>query len=392
MNSPFPILDPHSLDSLSVLNSLADGVYITDLSRRIVFWNRAAERITGWTSSKVLGRSCRDNLLVHVDKDGHPLCGEEYCPLHRAIVTATPSAKPLLVFARAENGQRLPVEVSVAPLRDIDGRVIGGIEVFRNATDLMADLWRARVIQQGILGLKPPTEPRLQISVRYAPEEVVGGDFYHVEALDADRYAIMLADVMGHGVAAALYCMQLRAMWNDLRQDLPHPATFLARLNARLHALTRDQGYFATAVCMVVNARTGELRYVRAGGPSPLLLRSDRTFRWLDAHSVAIGLTPDAAFREKEDQIQPGDSLLFFTDGAVEVLNSEQVELGERGLANIALATIQPDGTLDLGEIEQALIRFSGRIRLEDDLTLLALRWQPWAFGRQPAAPLAETP
>jgi PAS domain-containing protein len=70
-----------------LLNSLADGLYVTDLDRRILFWNSAAERITGWAAQEVVGRTCFDNILCHVDKDGHALCGQEYCPLPRSIVT-----------------------------------------------------------------------------------------------------------------------------------------------------------------------------------------------------------------------------------------------------------------------------------------------------------------
>ena len=75
-----------------LLNLLADGAYITDTDRRIVFWNQAAQRITGWGAAEVVGRRCQENILVHVDKDGHPLCGHEHCPLHRSIVTGQPSA------------------------------------------------------------------------------------------------------------------------------------------------------------------------------------------------------------------------------------------------------------------------------------------------------------
>ena len=71
----------------TILDCLADGAYATDTDRRILFWNRSAERITGWKREDVVGRRCRDNILVHVDIDGHPLCRTEFCPLHRATAT-----------------------------------------------------------------------------------------------------------------------------------------------------------------------------------------------------------------------------------------------------------------------------------------------------------------
>ena len=109
--------DPRSFmaefDAPELMNLMADGAYITDTERRIVFWNQAAQRITGWTESEVVGRSCYDNILVHLDKDGHSLCGHEHCPLHRSIVVGQPSPEPLLVFAMHRTGARIPVEVTV---------------------------------------------------------------------------------------------------------------------------------------------------------------------------------------------------------------------------------------------------------------------------------------
>lgn len=185
--------------------------------------------------------------FVHVDKDGHELCGQEFCPLHRSIVTGERSDEPLVVFAKKKTGDRVPVEVTVAPIRDAAGRIRGGIELFRDLTAASDDLVRARMIQDSELRCPPPSDGRVTFEVLYTPCDVVGGDFYRVERLDADRYAVIVADVMGHGVAAALYTMQLRSLWDDLRSQLAEPAVFLERINSRLHALVREAGYFATA-------------------------------------------------------------------------------------------------------------------------------------------------
>ncbi len=75
----------------TIIDSLSDGVYVCDLDRRITHWSKSAERITGWRAEDIVGSHCYDNILSHVDKDGHHLCGEEYCPLHRAMVTGKAS-------------------------------------------------------------------------------------------------------------------------------------------------------------------------------------------------------------------------------------------------------------------------------------------------------------
>ena len=136
------------IDIRTIVDSLSDGVYVCDLERRITYWSKSAERITGWPPEDVLGRPCFDNILCHIDKDGHQLCGQEYCPLHRSIVTGTGSSGSLLVFAQSKDGRRVPMLVSVAPLRNAAGDVIGGVETFQDASDMVHDLERARAIQQ----------------------------------------------------------------------------------------------------------------------------------------------------------------------------------------------------------------------------------------------------
>ena len=168
-----------------ILDSLSDGVYVCDRERRIVFWSKAAERITGWQPGDVVGRRCLDDVLCHVDKDGHRLCGEEFCPLHRAMVTGATSTVPLIVFAQGKEGNRIPMQVTVAPIRDPAGEIIGGVETFRDVSALLADLERAKRIQALSLETDLPEDPRVRFSTYYVPHDLVGGDFYAIKQLDS---------------------------------------------------------------------------------------------------------------------------------------------------------------------------------------------------------------
>lgn len=90
---------PNEIDDLllsaeKILDCLSDGVYVCDRERRIVYWNKSAQRIMGWNSDEVVGRRCLEDLPCHVDKDGHRLCGNEHCPLHRAMVTGSVTREP----------------------------------------------------------------------------------------------------------------------------------------------------------------------------------------------------------------------------------------------------------------------------------------------------------
>lgn len=369
MSAAFSSLTLGTLHAPEILNALPDGVYITDTDRKIIFWNHAAERITGWDPSEVIGRNCSDNILVHVDKDGHKLCGEEYCPLHRSIVTGMPSGQALLVYAQHRSGRRVPVEVSVSPIRDSGGQIVGGIELFRDLSLSVEDMIRAKLIQSSELASTVPADNRVAFDVRYTPNDIVGGDFYRIERLDNDTYGILVADVMGHGVAAALYTMQLRSLWEDGRQDLNSPSKFLMKMNHRLHILAGDAGYFATAVYATLNASSGDLLYARAGHPPPLLIHDGGSTTPLDNPQPSLGMLADFEYEDNTAHMDCGESLMLYTDGAIEIEGKNGTELGVEGLSNLLR-----DPTLrSPARLEEQLLTYSSSIHLPDDLTLLCV-------------------
>jgi len=372
MIAPSPQLD--TLSTYGLLDALPDGAYLTDRDRRIIFWNSAAERITGWSREEVVGLHCADNILVHVDKDGHQLCAHTNCPLYRAMETGTSSEHPILVFAQSKSGSRIPVEVSVAPLRDTDNEVIGGVEIFRDMTSTVRDLNRARDIQKQSLQFTPISDPRLQIAALCTPHDLIGGDFLHVESLDVDRYAVFLADVTGHGVAAALYTMQLRSLCEEHRDKFSSPVDFLAALNTRLHTLGNQNDYFATAAHFVINAATGAVNYACAGHESPLLVQPDSIIIQLNHKDPCLGLFSDTTFHGNRTHLANNASLLLFTDGAIEINNADGQELGVDGFCGILNEQDFHDPDVALAQIESKLLQYSTHLRFPDDMTLLCIR------------------
>ncbi|WP_224982362.1 sensor domain-containing diguanylate cyclase [Geomonas agri] len=110
-----------------IIEDLRDGLYIVDTDRKIIFWNHAAERISGYSAEEVIGKPCADNILCHVDDVGLNLCCSE-CPLASTIGSGTPHDAQ--VFLHHKSGHRIPVLVRVMPLTDENGTVIGGVEMF----------------------------------------------------------------------------------------------------------------------------------------------------------------------------------------------------------------------------------------------------------------------
>jgi diguanylate cyclase (GGDEF)-like protein/PAS domain S-box-containing protein len=111
----------------TLLDNLYDGVYFVGRDRTIVYWNEAAERMTGFAKSELLNRHCYDNFLMHVDDKGVNLCLAQ-CPLEKAILEGVMVEGE--VYFHHKEGHRLPVLVRVTPIRDTDGKIVGAVEIF----------------------------------------------------------------------------------------------------------------------------------------------------------------------------------------------------------------------------------------------------------------------
>lgn len=371
------------LSSEMILDSLSEGVYVCDRDRRIVFWSKSAERITGWQSEDVVGKRCLEDILCHVDKDGHRLCGEEYCPLHRAMITGVTTNVPVIVFAQCKNGRRIPTQVTTSPIRNAAGEIIGGVETFRDVSPMLVDLERAKKIQEQSLDQDLPADPRVQFSTFFMPHDIVGGDYYAVKQLDADRYAFLLADMEGHGVAAALYTMHLGVLWNQYHPLLKKPPEFARAINKELVRIFGSIVTFATAVCGVFDARNGTLCFVGAGGPPPLIIRKNLSVEKLESSGLSLGfmedIPEDVQYKEQTVQLNPDDAILLFSDGAFEIQNASEEMLGIDGFVQILKNLDYPQTHLDMDTLEKKLLKFSNDIRLQDDITIIEIRYR----GRQ---------
>lgn len=129
----------------NLLDGLNDGVYLVDRERRILFWSKAAENISGFRSYEVTGLFCWDDLLMHVDERGVNLC-KEGCPLSRTLADGV--VREARVYLRHKEGHRVPVQIRTMPVCDEKGAVVSAIEVFNEASDPNLVLQRAEELQQ----------------------------------------------------------------------------------------------------------------------------------------------------------------------------------------------------------------------------------------------------
>ena len=122
-----------------IIDSLHDGLYFVDTSRVITYWNKAAERISGYTAAEVIGKSCADSILTHIDGKGRYLC-KGLCPL--AATIADGENRETEIYMHHKDGHRVPVFVRVSTLKDKQGKVIGGIELFTDFSNIQANAFR----------------------------------------------------------------------------------------------------------------------------------------------------------------------------------------------------------------------------------------------------------
>jgi len=137
-----------------LLDNLYDGVYFVNPDREIIYWNKGAERITGYAAGEVVGSHCWDNILMHVNALGESLCLTG-CPLAKVI--AAGGEIKAEVFLSHKDGHRVPVAVRATPITDGEGKIIGGVEVFSDNTEKITALHQVEELQHKVF-LDPLTD------------------------------------------------------------------------------------------------------------------------------------------------------------------------------------------------------------------------------------------
>jgi diguanylate cyclase (GGDEF)-like protein/PAS domain S-box-containing protein len=129
----------------TVIDQMYDGVYFTDLGRRITYWNHGAERITGYVQDEVIGTFCKDHILMHVNDAGVVLC-TDLCPLAKTMQDG--SIREADVYLHHKDGHRVPVTIRVNPIYDHQGDVVGAVEIFTNSASKISALEKIKEWQE----------------------------------------------------------------------------------------------------------------------------------------------------------------------------------------------------------------------------------------------------
>jgi serine phosphatase RsbU (regulator of sigma subunit) len=205
------------------------------------------------------------------------------------------------------------------------------------------DLRMSRELQQALLPVSyPKFVPRLSAQLDmlcfhhyYHPLRLVGGDFFHVEKVSETAAGVFIADVMGHGGRSAIITAMLRALLEELVHDeFKDPAGLLSHINHKLTRILQQAGngaLYATALYVLIDAETQVIRHASAGHPAPVHLRRRQGRAISIEHpnpGTVLGVFEGMAYFNHETAYEPGDSLIVYTDGIVEVENASGHEFG----------------------------------------------------------------
>ena len=260
-------------------------------------------------------------------------------------------------------------------------------EIRQKNEQMETDLRMATELQQALMPSAYPSIPadagagakRLRFWHRYLPATLMGGDFFHIARLSDETAAVCICDVMGHGVRAALITAMMRAMIETHAAEAVDPGRLLTQLNSEFTGILKQTGtlVFVTVLYCVINVREDTARFSRAGHPPPLrACRSSGEVQSItiggDSAGPAIGIIPNARFKTTEATLEPGDFLLFYTDGIIEVDAQGGSQFGIEGLRESVRANLHQPTQALLDAVVSDVYKFGDSTVLTDDACLVA--------------------
>jgi phosphoserine phosphatase RsbU/P len=233
------------------------------------------------------------------------------------------------------------------------------------------ELSTARRMQRNLLPQAAPAVAGITVVARFQPMTAVGGDFYDY-ATSWGGLAVLVADVTGHGVPAALTAAMVKVAFAAQREEASHPAAALARVNRTL--MDVNASGFVTAAWVYLDASAGRMRYAAAGHPPMLVWRAETgTVESVTSNGLLMGAFADAEYTEVERPFAPGDRLLLYTDGVMEAANAADEEFGLDRLEAVLTETAPLALPAQADAILERLAAWRGAVAQGDDVTVVLL-------------------
>ena len=238
---------------------------------------------------------------------------------------------------------------------------------------LQNELDLATKMQQSILPTRFPEGPGYRLFGHMEAARAVGGDFFDIMRLDNGRIGLAIADVSDKGVPAALFMMSTRTLLKGAAVGLADPAEVLREVNNLLND-DNEASMFVTVLYATFDPRSGELVYANGGHNSPLMVRADGSSELLPlTGGIALGVVPDYRYARNTVTLEPGDTLVLYTDGVTEAMNDTHEEFGVERLRAIFASDPPGDSRETTQAVFDAVHAFAGDTPQSDDVTCLSL-------------------
>lgn len=372
-----------------IINFLPDATFVIDTDGKVIAWNRAMEGLTGIQAPQMIGRGdceyslpiygSRRRMLIDLVLRSDELLEEKYDAVKRegnTIITEVfvPSFKPGGAYLWAK----------ASPLYDPGGKLIGAIETLRDVTERRqieqklerskAEMRIAAEIQKNFLPDHTPSVFQFKLAAVTIPAMEVGGDFYDFISLPDGRQGLVIADVAGKSIPAALFMALSRTI---VRANAAHQVQTAEVLREANNMIAEDAsaGMFVTLFYGILDGKAHTLTYANAGHP-PLLMFRTGACRCTeqDVTGVALGAMDGMEYEERQIQFQPGDVALLYTDGVTEAVNSKGEMYGLKRLCGVTTRNCHLSPQEIMEKVLDDISEFSGDQSQYDDITMVVLK------------------
>jgi sigma-B regulation protein RsbU (phosphoserine phosphatase) len=352
----------------NAVEQTADSVIISNTQGTIEYVNSAFERTTGFSREEAVGNTPRILKSGFHDE-------EFYRGLWGKLLAGEPFRGTIL--NKKKNGELYWAEQTITPIKNREGNITNFVSVLKDITELKAkheqdiQLGIARKIQQEFY----PAEisvPGFDITGMSYPADETGGDYYDY-IMTPDGYLwIVLGDVSGHGIGAALIMSEARAYLRSYVKNLTSPGEVLSKVNQELTAFEEGER-FVTMILAQFDPRHHTLRYANAGHvPGYLLNDSGEIIMEMGFRDLPLGVLRNYEYSTSDlFELNPGFISVFLTDGITEAMNFDNMEFGRKRAVQLVQEYRQHTTMEIIDRLYHSVHSFSGNHRLEDDITLV---------------------